>query len=858
MDISELQLKINKKQAVNDLKAVESQLDKTGKAADGLIETLKDIGLTVGFGKLVKDSLQLNNQFTALNSKFKSIFQGGFDTKVFSELKSELTLSDTALKNILSTTGQFAKGLGQSSQYVKNFSTDLTKAAADYAAYQGKTSAADVNEYARKFAKATLGEVGELKDIGIIIDTSSESFKKAVTQMSELTGTTEAQARQMVIQKELLEQVQIASGSASQNMYDGWAQLNKLFDQFKEILGEVGGIFSKAFAPILGVLNGILEIPFVKSTAAWVIAIGGVAVGYSALMKSLTKVGSLLKINNGLQQLEPEILKNVFKLQDRILWVTKERESVQKRLNALQGKERGVKSRGIVSENVLTKLKVDLDSDLGELNKALKNLDQSVLDAIPGIKGIDGAFLEHLSVLGLVKTGLKSTTAYTLGAAAAEKILAIARMDLTKGTSVLSALFGKLGNSFKSIGIFFASFWKKLAGGATGLLGFGKGLAAIGLAAGKLAIVLGAVVAAFDLIKITINLISGKEWNSGTITKWFAEWIYGIDELEKKGKELTEANKKAFSELMKIQDLKKQLEELKLDRIIANMLPKEAIKELESKAEKIKKEIKTNEWIVANFGAAKQKGLVQANEGETDFQTRARYQQMVNDGYKTLWSTEDALLQKRKSLIDLNKQFAKSLDQINLQMDKVYEDFNYGYKNGKFGNYSEDQKDINRDARMSDLKRRLSEISNKNDIESLRSQQSIQEELFKLTQEKAKYELDSLWKQRESAISNLKVMNDLVKQASGLKQTAQSTVEANSMQALALQSRRYESMSKSELTPLIEQQKQVKDIEKQVLVKQNQAVSTLEKINNQIYKVVQKIGTGSGASGEVINAVNPL
>ena len=49
MDISELQLKINKNQAVNDLKAVEGQLDKTGEAATGLIDTLKSIGLTVRF-----------------------------------------------------------------------------------------------------------------------------------------------------------------------------------------------------------------------------------------------------------------------------------------------------------------------------------------------------------------------------------------------------------------------------------------------------------------------------------------------------------------------------------------------------------------------------------------------------------------------------------------------------------------------------------------------------------------------------------------------------------------------------------------------------------------------------------------
>lgn len=857
MDISELQLKINKKQAVNDLKAVESQLDKTGKAADGLIETLKDIGLTVGFGKLLNDSLQLNNQFTALSSKFKSIFSGGFDTKVFSELKSELTLSDTALKNILATTGQFAKGLGQSSQYVKNFSTDLTRAAADYAAYQGKTSAADVNEYARKFAKATLGEVGELKDIGIVIDTSTESFKKAVEEMQKLTGTTEEQARQMVIQKELMEQVQIAAGSASQNMYDGWAQLNKLFDQFKEVLADVGKIFSTALAPVLSTLNSILEIPFVKSAVAWGVAIVGVVVGYTALMKTLNKVSRLLGIQNNLRQLEPQILKKVFELQEKILTSKKRLVVVQERLNALQGNGKGVKSHTL-SQEALTNIKVDVKSDLDKLNKELKNFDQSVLNTIPGLEGINQGFIEHLATLKLVKVGLKSTTAVTLGAAAAEKILAISRMNLASGTSILATMFGKIAGSFKSIGLGFAAFWKTLSGGAAGLAGIKVALSGLAAAAGKVLIIIGALIAAFDLIKITINLISGQEWNAGTITRWFAEWIYGLDELEKKNKELAEANRKAFQQLLEVEKLRDKLKDMKLDRVISQMLPEAAIKELQSKAAKIRNEIKTNEWIVANFGDAKKQGLVQINEGESDFEARARYQQMINDGYKELWSTEDAILQKRKTLIDLNNQFAKSLDQIKLQMDKVYEDFNYGYKNGKFGNYSEDQKDINRSYRIAELKKRISALSNKQDLESLKSQRGLLEELFKLTHEKTKYELDSLWKQRETALSNLKVMNDLVKQATGLKQSAQSTVEANSMEALRLQSRRYESMSKSELTPLIEQQIQIKDIERQTLTKQNQAVSTLEKINNQMYKVVQKIGTGSGASADVINAVNPL
>jgi hypothetical protein len=432
-------------------------------------------------------------------------------------------------------------------------------------------------------------------------------------------------------------------------------------------------------------------------------------------------------------------------------------------------------------------------------------------------------------------------------------------MKLLSQTSILSVMTGKLGESFKGIGVALTGLWQTLAGGLVGFAGFKAAMGAITVALGKLLLILAAVVAAvivvYDGFVMLKNLFTGKEWNKGTITRWIADSIEDLDEIDKKNKELGETNKALYKELVKFKDLKNQLEDLKLDRIIANMLPKEAVKELESKAEKIRKEIESNQWIVDNFGEARKKGLLKKNEGETDAQAKTRYQQMINDGYSKLWTTEDAILQKRKSLIDLNAQFAKSLDDIRLNMDKVREDFNYGYKNGKFGNYSEDQRDINREARMSMLKQRLTDLANKNDIDSLKSQQSIQEELFKLTQEKAKYEIDSLIKQRESALNNLNIMNDLIKQTVGFRQTAQSAVEANSMEALQLTSRRYESATKSEYAPIVEQQKQVKEIEKQVLAKQNQAVTTLEKINNTIYKVVQKIGTSSGAD---IKAVNPL
>lgn len=878
MDISELQLKINKKQAVNDLKSVESQLEKTGNAADGLISTLKDIGLTVGFGKLVKDSLQLNNTFKALDGKFKSIFSGGFDTKVFSELKSELTLSDSALKNILSTTGQFAKGLGQSSQYVKNFSTDLTKAAADYAAYQGKTSAADVNEYARKFAKATLGEVGELKDIGIIIDTTSASFKNAVKEMAELTGTTEAQARQMVIQKELIEQVKIASGAASKNMFDGWAQLNKLFDQFKEILGDVGKIFSTAFGPALKILNGILEIPLVKSATAWSVAIGGVVVGYVSLISSLKKISGLLATNNAYREIELKSYREVLEVQDKILKRLKQRMTLQKNISKL---ESGGYRSGFFSPSILKNYQNKNEANISKLTNQLKGLNPEVIKMLPGLEGIKTEFIDFMMTIPEFSSILDLSAKKTLLMVAAEKALAAVRATKTgvetagkaisTGVDAITtgAIWTAIGVSLKKN---FAKLGEWLTKAAGALWTGTKAVFSVGWKAivwiGKfivvpLAKVLGlilSVVAAFVVpFDLTIKLMSkllNQDFSKFELIPKIANLFVSSPDMAKIDKdlknklEISKKNKQIFEELYKnaIKPLTdtSSLKGLKQAEIEAQ----KNLKETKDKMESMRRQFTIN----ANITDDKERG-------ENLKKLQEEFKQLA-DTYKqhqqSLADVQDKIKQKQKELIEINWKFFDELDKLNDVFDRLKESFSMGYKNGKFQDLSKDYKYQNDAFRLGDLNRHLNKLGGETDVTSLERSKKYLTEIFNLTKDRFRYEVDQLLAQRTAMINNLKAMSDIVKQAAGFRSSAQASVEASSMDALRLTSRRMEGLSGRELSPMVEQQKQVKEIERQVLVKQNQAVTTLEKINNQLYNVVNKIGTGSGANAQAINAVNPL
>lgn len=786
------------------------------------------------------------------------------------------------MKNILSTTGQFAKGLGQSSEYVKNFSAELTRAAADYAAFQGKTAAADVNEYARKFAKATLGEVGELKDIGIVVDTTTKQFQNAVQEMMELTGTTEAQAKQMVIQKELLQQVDIAAGAASKNMYDGWSQLNKLFDQFKEILGGVGEIFSTVFGPVLSTLNAVLEIPFVKSTAAWVIAVAGVAYGYTALLKTLSLIRTTMIGTAEAQKLSAELQIRAVQANAKVLAIKKDELKIQERIADIQSKllenEANMRSKGLklsnrkdplgkersslmsqktFANNALTKYQEDAEEALKAIGAEFKDLGASTTEALAGLAGLDPAFIGLVQSVNGITDATKGLTiaqisskAATLGAAAAEKILAFTRASGSKKNL--------LGGALSSITGFFSGFFKTLAGGATGLAAVKAAATTMGIALVKLAGILAAVIVVLDGIKIVANLISGKEWNAGTITRWFAEWIYGLDELEKRSQELDEENRRIFGNIAKVKELRQELEDAKLDRAISQMLPDDAIAALQKKNHSTREEIETLTWIVANFGDAVKRGMVEIPEGKTNDEVRVETQQKLNNLTKELWNSEDKLAEKTKQLASLNWKFFDELDKLNDVWDRLKETFSYGYKKGKFQDLSKDYKYQQDANRIGDLNRYLRQLGGATDLNSLERSKKYLTEIFSLTRDRFKYEVDQLMAQRDAMINNLKAMANIVKQAAGFRSSAQASVEANSMEALELTSRRLEGLRSSELSPMIEQQKQVKEIERQVLVKQNQAVTVLEKINNQLYGVVNKIGTGSGASREVINAVNPL
>jgi hypothetical protein len=58
-----------------ELKSFQSELTKTASAGDSLLDTLKSIGVTVGFSALLKETFKLKADFEALDNRMKDLFR---------------------------------------------------------------------------------------------------------------------------------------------------------------------------------------------------------------------------------------------------------------------------------------------------------------------------------------------------------------------------------------------------------------------------------------------------------------------------------------------------------------------------------------------------------------------------------------------------------------------------------------------------------------------------------------------------------------------------------------------------------------------------------------------------------------
>jgi len=370
------------------------------------------------------------------------------------------------------------------------------------------------------------------------------------------------------------------------------------------------------------------------------------------------------------------------------------------------------------------------------------------------------------------------------------------------------------------------------------------------------------------------NLFAGNKWNKGTITGFIADWWEGALKAQDRSKAVKETFNTIKKQVQQYNDLTAELTKIKVDRELSFAGPIEQLKafkkqltdsdkETQGIADEIKKlkaDLLQSQKELNNVKDEDRRKALLERTKEINSALNAKQKELI-EKTKERYSIEDKIAAKQKEITEINKTFISSLDALKDKFNKVRETLNYGYKDGKF---TDNARDVKREINLEKValaRYRLLELAGKKDLSSIKEQKTLQEKIFDLELAQRKLVLDEMNKERESAINNLKAMSNIVKESVKYRQTTQTGIETSSMEAIRLLSQRQDKQN-IELSPMIEQQKQIKDVEQRMLIIQKQSFDSLGKIKLEIGKLIETIKnkslSGSGGGGTSVIPVNPI
>ena len=854
-DFSKLELLVESKNAVQNLNKVESSLNKTDIAANKLKSTLKTIGLGIGFTALLKQTLQLSNATSALNKRMDVFFGSSGNNKV-KELTSNFALADRSAKELLTTAGKFGSANGLGGTALTDFSAQLSKLAADVAAFYAID---DVNSVLERFGAATLGRTQGLKEFGVAIDTTSDSFKKQVTAIQATTGATEAQAKQIAILQEAQRQLQQTEGSAGEQVSSAWQQLNNLFDNFKDILSQVGNVFNTIFGPIIRVLNSILEIPFVKSITGWIIAITALTIGLGTLVKISSSLSALLQKETKERLMQSDSYKNLLKYQAEYVKLLKEEENIQKNTD----KNSSLVKKLNATRNLINTMKVlkitdtkDLINDK-EFQRWVRTLDIEIqakfnngTATFPNIddlnrqfNGLNKKYQQQNLALRKAQTNITNfsnglqqkfnvpllSSIASLGLVPPEIYSLITALELlsttTKENTIVTYLniaAKKLQNAadglYKGLGaIFSGSFLKgasqMLGGLAATIGGIVKGLWGFVTALGEILIFIWGI---YDAIRIAINAIIGEPLDTGLITKWVVDklsnMIYDIWDsitgITLRGKKIDKARKDIEEANRKIAEFDKSYQSFiwKSNSIAKKIAQasdfRKQIDAQRNKIERINREIEN----------------VQNNAPRATLEDQVKRQQRLAE----LKAERDAAIKEIESLDSQLAEIKKIIDTINdirsslqdsVDQFRIDTKLSFDEKTGKLIDDKSMMQLTIANKKVQEFSKQLADaaiVGNKTPEEM----QKIFNKFKSASMEVYRIRMKNLEDEKNRLIENYKAMQQLLQTSIGYQQTGITAVQANTMEAAALQTREKTGPTVEVMKNVAEQSKQIKDINK--------------------------------------------
>ena len=285
-DYAELIFEVkNINKTIRDIVKVRKEIEKTGKETKNLQDTLVS---GWSFGKVFQAMQKFGDAFRDVQvtmRSFSSVY-GSFNQRADNGVKmliNDFQETERSAKKLLNLLGSRTINLGLDPDEFTKINVELARITQEISAATGLK----VEEVGKKLSQSLAGEVGGLKDLGIIINSSSRNFKDAVSKLQQ-TGITEEAAKAMVIFGQIQQQTKKFDGSFK----EGAKSISQAFGNIQNTLtsgafAKAGESLSKMLVPILNTIDKILANDIVAHLTGITLAVGSLTVAVLLLKKAV-------------------------------------------------------------------------------------------------------------------------------------------------------------------------------------------------------------------------------------------------------------------------------------------------------------------------------------------------------------------------------------------------------------------------------------------------------------------------------------------------------------------------------------------------------------------------------------------
>lgn len=275
----------NVNKTVKDIVKVRKEIEKTGKETKSLQETLVS---GWSFGKVFQSLQKFGDAFRDVQVTLKSFSEiyGDFNKRADAGVKmliNDFQETERSAKKLLNLIGSRTINLGLDSEELTKMNVELARITEEISAATGQR----LEEVGKKLSQSLAGEVGGLKDLGIVINSSGQSFKDAVSKLQR-TGVTEEAAKAMVIFGEIQKQTRKFDGSFKEGAKSITQSFGNIENTLKSgVFAKAGETLSDILKPTLDAVDSLLANDYVKHIGGIVTALGTLTVSVLLLKKTL-------------------------------------------------------------------------------------------------------------------------------------------------------------------------------------------------------------------------------------------------------------------------------------------------------------------------------------------------------------------------------------------------------------------------------------------------------------------------------------------------------------------------------------------------------------------------------------------